>query len=751
MSSFLCVLFLLVNPPPAMGAASVSHFAVPVTRDVRLLPYRVDLIFSGGVSPGAPLVCHPWRVFSAAESASDSVVILATSNQPESSDLPSMVELLRYPERLPLEEHPIWLTVTDAGVWERNGEPPKGLWFAGYAQDSAWVCLVNGAAEPGGRLFLAAGTDSTGDAVWRCALQEVGAFDYDFDGAVEHFFYLDPERGLRPRYLYCVEPAARRIEWGARVSSPLPLGCIVPCGDSADAGILAITYAPGQGASDSLFSDSFGYLVRLDRAGAVRYRKIVSRYSEATGLVPAADASGWYILHTLPLVDSVASGDLRPGPSVISRIDRDFRVVKSIAMPDRVQYIFPADYDRDGAADLYAVSHEGVIRIFGADLTLKAESDSSYLQYRGQMTGWPGADTVLFFQERDTGGVYTPQFEKLAAVPTSDYRDVFAYDDRRRVAAILGADRDRHFIGYVRKSTFMEAATAFYVDYQAWVLAALSSLLVGVAVLGAFRHRLSRRKQELESAHRKLAQAYADLRAAQEKIVAQEKYRQAKDIAGGFAHEIKNALFPVDGALLRQEKLLREPAPDSARLRSTHATIRSAITRAVNLTRQITEYSRLEAEIRPEPADVRAILGEVLAANAAPVEERAIGVAAEGEAAAVAAVRAGHLRSAFTNLLMNSVEALEGRDTPRITIAWTVRDRRILLEWTDNGCGIAESDLPRIFDAFFSTKPTTGTGLGLSLVKRIVELYGGSIAAESRPGKGTAFHLVLPMIPEQSG
>jgi len=62
----------------------------------------------------------------------------------------------------------------------------------------------------------------------------------------------------------------------------------------------------------------------------------------------------------------------------------------------------------------------------------------------------------------------------------------------------------------------------------------------------------------------------------------------------------------------------------------------------------------------------------------------------------------------------------------------------------DNGPGIPEENLHELFEPFFSTKPTTGTGLGLGVVKRLVQLYGGQISVESEGGKGTTFSVALP-------
>jgi signal transduction histidine kinase len=64
---------------------------------------------------------------------------------------------------------------------------------------------------------------------------------------------------------------------------------------------------------------------------------------------------------------------------------------------------------------------------------------------------------------------------------------------------------------------------------------------------------------------------------------------------------------------------------------------------------------------------------------------------------------------------------------------------------TDSGPGIADADLPRVFDRFFTTRGAAlGTGLGLALVKAVVVAHGGEVRAESPPGRGAAFHVVLP-------
>jgi signal transduction histidine kinase len=103
--------------------------------------------------------------------------------------------------------------------------------------------------------------------------------------------------------------------------------------------------------------------------------------------------------------------------------------------------------------------------------------------------------------------------------------------------------------------------------------------------------------------------------------------------------------------------------------------------------------------------------------------------------------------------MMNAADALSVTEREGVRAAdKTLRIRSvregdcIALSFEDNGTGISEEELSRIFDPFFTTKePGKGTGLGLSVCYRIIEGMGGSIRAESSPGKGTAITVILPL------
>ena len=71
-------------------------------------------------------------------------------------------------------------------------------------------------------------------------------------------------------------------------------------------------------------------------------------------------------------------------------------------------------------------------------------------------------------------------------------------------------------------------------------------------------------------------------------------------------------------------------------------------------------------------------------------------------------------------------------------------NKNVRIKLHDNGPGIPQNQLDEIFEPFFSTKPTSGTGLGLGIVKRLVQLYDGQIGVESKEGKGTIFTITLP-------
>ena len=103
------------------------------------------------------------------------------------------------------------------------------------------------------------------------------------------------------------------------------------------------------------------------------------------------------------------------------------------------------------------------------------------------------------------------------------------------------------------------------------------------------------------------------------------------------------------------------------------------------------------------------------------------------------------LEQAFINLMRNSLEALKEKDGGQIKITAEHSDkRRVSLEFRDNGCGMSEEIQPQVFTPFFTTRPG-GTGIGLTLVRKIVILSGGSISIDSEPGRGTAVKLRLPL------
>lgn len=129
-----------------------------------------------------------------------------------------------------------------------------------------------------------------------------------------------------------------------------------------------------------------------------------------------------------------------------------------------------------------------------------------------------------------------------------------------------------------------------------------------------------------------------------------------------------------------------------------------------------------------------------------------IGVAYTVEGLQSAIVRADetHINSIFSNLILNAKDALEEVEADRpkeIRITVEKRDDAtgsfFTVTVTDNGPGIPEDKLSDIFEPFYSTKPTTGTGLGLGVVKRLVQLYGSTIEVELAVGKGTPFKMTF--------
>jgi signal transduction histidine kinase len=265
------------------------------------------------------------------------------------------------------------------------------------------------------------------------------------------------------------------------------------------------------------------------------------------------------------------------------------------------------------------------------------------------------------------------------------------------------------------------------------------------AALAEERRRLAAKVAELEASNRALLDA-------RESLVRTEKLATVGRLASGIAHEVGNPLGAISGyaELARGRLEARAPAgegPGAAGIeeaRDMLARISGEARRIDAIVRDLLDFAR-PAALALGPVELRGPVDAAL--RLARVQPRFRAVEAQVEVPpGLPAVRAdaSRLAQVLLNLLLNAGDAMEGAG--RVAIRASAGEGRVRLEVSDAGPGIPPEHLPRIFDPFFTTKaPGRGTGLGLAISHRIVESFGGEIAAANGPGGGAIFTVTLPL------
>lgn len=252
----------------------------------------------------------------------------------------------------------------------------------------------------------------------------------------------------------------------------------------------------------------------------------------------------------------------------------------------------------------------------------------------------------------------------------------------------------------------------------------------------------NRMANELQTLYRDLEDKVR-LRSAQ--LAQSERLASVGFLAAGVAHEINNPLAIIAG---EAELALGDLPEDAQDRRAALTAIRDEAFRCKGITQKLLSLAR-PGSSTPEPTALKPIAQEVSSlVKTLPQKDRRL-LAVEGDDQIVANTSASQVKQVLLNLVINALEAVEP-DTGRVLVKVSSEDGRATILVQDNGRGIDEPTLSRVFEPFYTEKetPTTpGLGLGLSMSYAIIEELGGRLrAASDGPGKGSTFMIELPLI-----
>lgn len=231
----------------------------------------------------------------------------------------------------------------------------------------------------------------------------------------------------------------------------------------------------------------------------------------------------------------------------------------------------------------------------------------------------------------------------------------------------------------------------------------------------------------------------------EQQLIHSQKMESMGTLAAGIAHEVGNPLTSISSIV---QVLLRTVNDEFAKEKL--ALVQAQVHRITKIIRDLVDFSR-PSNYQLVPTNIVTNVKEAVEIVKMAKKARGVRFSVDvRDQIPLLALVPDQISQVFINILLNSVDALEGRPDPHVDVVVERDDECVRISISDNGIGISEEHLPKIGEPFFTTKPVgQGTGLGLWVSQGIIKSFHGDIRLKSKRGEGTTFTILLPLNPKE--
>jgi signal transduction histidine kinase len=276
----------------------------------------------------------------------------------------------------------------------------------------------------------------------------------------------------------------------------------------------------------------------------------------------------------------------------------------------------------------------------------------------------------------------------------------------------------------------------------------LGNLVDGVRALekGDFTYALSARGgDEVAEVTRAFNRMRDSLRKTQQELLEAERLATIGRMASSISHDLRHSL----AAIVANAEFLCESRLSSDQREELYQEVRVAVNQMTDLIDSLLEFSRTRESLRPSYGNVKGSVERVVVAIRSHPEFHPIRITVSQEGSSSGWFDPKKLERALYNLLLNSCEAV-APEGGRVHVGLSEVQGGIEIRVSDNGRGIPELIRGQLFEPFVSHGKENGTGLGLTVVQKIVQDHGGDVTVEKSSAEGTVFRLLLPLAPSSA-
>jgi signal transduction histidine kinase len=277
----------------------------------------------------------------------------------------------------------------------------------------------------------------------------------------------------------------------------------------------------------------------------------------------------------------------------------------------------------------------------------------------------------------------------------------------------------------------------------------LGNLVAGVRALekGDFHYKLEARGgDEAAEVTRAFNRMRANLLKTQQELLDSERLATIGRMASSISHDLRHSL----AAIVANAEFLCESRLSTDQREELYQEVRTAVNQMTELIDSLLEFSRTRENLRPTYGSVKDAIERVVTQVRSHPHYRPVKVTVTQQGNSTGWFDSRKLERAFYNLLVNACESISGNVEGEIQIELVEIPEGIRIRIADNGRGIPESIRSKLFEPFVSYGKENGTGLGLTVVQKIVQDHGGDIEVESTSSSGTVFRITLPLISSAS-